>query len=84
MMTLDQAGFLWGGALSLAVACVYFMAYLRPDRNRLTRFIGSYLSREYVRGWRLPARLQMLLISTVLLAVGILGLVLFVRSKFLS
>jgi hypothetical protein len=79
-MTQEQWGYLSGSIVALAVAYLYLLGYLNPQRNRLTRWVEWYVTREWVRGFRLSPRTQMLILGCLALVIGLAGVALFVAS----
>jgi hypothetical protein len=79
-VTHEQLGYLSGGIVSLAVAWAYFLTYFNPQRNALTRWVVSFVSREWVRGFGLSPKRQMLLLGSLAMVIGLVGVVLFMRS----
>ncbi len=77
MRSIPVWAYFYSSAIGLLLAWVYFLAWRKPDRNRLTKFIQRYLSHEYVRGWRPNARLQMLVISVICFSLSLFIVVLF-------
>jgi hypothetical protein len=76
---------LWGALVAaiggFAVAYLYLLAYLKPDRNKATRFIIDYVGR-----WSMfrtsDHRYETLAIGLTMLAVGILGLFFVIKELF--
>jgi hypothetical protein len=66
-------------ALSAAVALLFFLAYVSPDRNRLTRFVSRMSAPQRVRGTPSAPR-KLLLISIVCASVAVLITTLFIRD----
>jgi hypothetical protein len=77
VMSTDQWGYLCGSVFALGVGSLYLLAYLQPNRNRLTRAVSWMMSREYVRGWRIDTRQGILIAAVISLGLGVVGIVLF-------
>ncbi len=76
-MTREEWGYLYGAAFAFALAFWHLATYINPGRNRLTRYLDAYLRRRWVRGVEINPRVQLLLLGTLALVIGIAGVVLF-------
>ena len=79
-MTIEQGVALWGIFCSAVIATVYFMAYRNPERNAVTRFIQSYLSRNWGGLRSRTPRQSMLLIGFGGVLGVVMGIVFFFRE----
>ena len=74
----------WMMLFGFGITVVYFMAWVNPERNSLTRFIERYLSRRYGGLRVLTARQSMILIALGGAIVGLLGIYFFFQRGWWS
>jgi hypothetical protein len=80
MSFVERLAFAWSTIIVAALAYIYGLSYVNPNRNRVTRFVTNWSNRKWGRG-SLEGPKQVLFLGILFSLMAIAGIVLTVLGK---
>jgi hypothetical protein len=75
MSFVERLAFAWSTIIAAALAYIYGLSYVNPNRTRMTRLVTNWSYRRYGR-WSLEGPKQMLVLGILFSLMAIAGAVL--------
>ncbi len=65
-----------GAVCALTLSYFYFLTFVNPDKNKITRFIDWLMSQRFIRGMQIDSKRQVFVIAAITFLIGMVSIVL--------